>query len=321
MSVPLLTALALLIPAVPAVAQRFPFERSVTVAGDAKLDVITNSGKVDVSVGEADRVEIRGTVTVRLGWNVPADAVAIAQRVAANPPIENAAGILRLRDPSDATERRAVVVSYQVRVPRTMPVRVSSDSGAIAIRDVAGTVDVTTQSSAVSLTQLGDSADVRTGSGAVDVDGIGGALRITTSSSAIGVSGARGSLHARTQSGEVRAAFAGAGDADVQTSSSAITLEGLSGEANVRSQSGRVTVSGRPLRSWTVSTGSSAISAEVGAQPVTLDLTSGSGSVRVDGLSVNGITAKERVSGTVGAGGPTIRLSSRSGSIRLSGAR
>ena len=151
----------------PAAAQRFSFEQSVDVVPGTTLDIATERGRIDVSVGESTRVQVIGTVTVRAGWDVPPDAVTIARRVADHPPVEDETGIIRLRPPMTATERRAVTVSYDVTVPRRTRVVVNSDSGAVTIRDVGGPVTVSTQSSTIALNQLGANADIKTGSGAV----------------------------------------------------------------------------------------------------------------------------------------------------------
>ena len=130
--------------------------------------------------------------------------------------------------------------------------------------------------------------------------------------------GLGGALEARTQSGAIRASFASAGTADVETGSSAIQLDGLSGRLAVRTQSGRVEVRGTPTADWDVTTGSSVIDAAFApSAKFTLEATSRSSSVRVQGVTVDGFAAKERVSGKVGGGGPTVRLASRSGQIHI----
>ena len=116
----------------PALAQRLPFERSFDVSGPVTLDVSTNRGKIEVLAGEAGRVVVTGTVTVRVGLMLPADALEIAKRIAGAPPIEQDGAVVRLRDPREAAEQRAVIVAYQVRVPPATTVNTASDSGATA---------------------------------------------------------------------------------------------------------------------------------------------------------------------------------------------
>jgi hypothetical protein len=304
----------------PAVAQRLPFERAIDVMPGATLDVTTVRGRIDVTTHEARQIRVDGTVTVRVsaGFTGAADPLVLAKRVADRPPIEVAGSVVRLRPPADADERRALTVSYQVRVPRDTTIIIGTDSGAVTVDGVRAPVTVTTESSAISLSRLEGKTEVKTGSGDVNVDRAAGGLRVVTQSSAITLRALSGPLEARTQSGAVRASFAGAGSADVETGSSAIQLEGLSGRTLVRTQSGRVELGGAPTADWDVATGSSVIEAAFKpSAKFTLDATSTTSSVRVTGLAVDGPSAKGRVTGTVGGGGPTVRLASRSGQVHI----
>jgi len=304
--------------ATPALAQRFPFEQSLDVTEPATLDVSTLRGKIDVTAGEPGRIVVTGAVTVRLGWNVPVNAVDLAQKVAANPPIQRDTQTITLRPPADPTAQRAVTVSYQVRVPANTRVQAVSDSGATSVRGVSGTVVVRTQSGAIELMQLGDATEVTTGSGSVAIDGVGGALTVTTSSSGVVGRSLRGDVHVRTGSGSVEAELSGEGNADVETSSSAIRIIGVRGALRVSTQSGRVSVSGVPNRSWTAYSGSGSLEIAIdSSSSFSLGAMTGSGSVSVDGATVQGSVSKREVSGDIGAGGPLVRVSSRSGSIRV----
>ena len=71
-------AIALLGIASPAAAQRFTFDRSFDVGDAAALDITTERGKIDITTGSDDRIVIKGTVTVRVGANVPANALTLA---------------------------------------------------------------------------------------------------------------------------------------------------------------------------------------------------------------------------------------------------
>src|SRR5215510_4619006 len=100
-----LAACVLAAASVPAEAQRVPFERTFDVGSAPTLDVMTDRGKIDISVGDPGRVVVQGTVTVREGFNVPADALAIARRVAEHPPVEIDGAAIRLRTPTGDEER------------------------------------------------------------------------------------------------------------------------------------------------------------------------------------------------------------------------
>jgi hypothetical protein len=272
--------LAALSIAVPAAAQRFAFERTYDVSAAPVVDVSTTRGKINIRVGEPGRIVVSGAATVRLGLIGPSNAVDLARKVAANPPIEQNGDRLRLRSPGGPDENRAMTVNYEMRVPPDTRVVAVSDSGAIDVRDLAGHVEVRTQSSAISLMSLA-SADVQTGSGAVRLDGASGAIRISTSSSGITAHGLRGGLRTTTESG-------------------------------------RTILSGIPSEQWEVSAGSGSI--EVDFQPpikATLYATAGSGSVYTPERLVTGSIERQRVEGAIGGGGPVVRLYSRSGSIRV----
>ena len=300
----------------PALAQRFPFERSFNVTGPSVLDVSTIRGKIDVTVGEPGRVVVMGTATVRVDWNVPADAADLARKVADNPPIQRDGQTLRLRPPTGAAVQRAVTVSYQVRVPPETEVTSASESGATTVRGVAGPVAIRTQSGAIEVMQLAGTAVVTSGSGTVRVDGVAGSLSMKTSSSSVTARAVAGDLRVRTTSGAVDVALSGDGNADVETGSSGIRLSGIRGAVIAATESGRVSLQGVPHRDWNASSGSGGIDiATESSVPFTIDASTGSGSVKVIGASVQGSVSKRKVVGSVAGGGPLVKVASRSGSI------
>ena len=160
--------------ALPSSAQRIAFERAYDVGATPTLDVSTIRGKIDVSVGDANRVVVRGTATVRWGLSVPSTAYELVKQVAANPPILHDGDTIRLRPPAGADEQRAMTVAYDVTVPRGTVVRTNSDSGATTVSGVDGRVSIHTQSAAIDVRDLGGETDVTTGSGEVQADGING---------------------------------------------------------------------------------------------------------------------------------------------------
>lgn len=304
--------------ATPVLAQRFTCERSFDVTGTSILDVSTVRGKIEIATGEPGRVVVIGMVTVRVDWNVPANVAELAHKVAASPPLQQDGQTIRLRVPADPADQRAVTVSYQVRVPPNTRVLSVSESGATSVRGVSGAVAVRTQSGAVELTRLGAGAEVTTGSGSVTIDGVSDVLTVTTSSSGVVGRSLGGSVHVRTASGSVDAELTGEGNADVETRSSAVRIRGARGTVNASSQSGRVSVAGVPNRPWTAHSGSGGVDVSMDTNAsFSLDATSGSGSVRVDGAMVRGSVSKRRATGDIGAGGPLVRAGSRSGAVRI----
>jgi hypothetical protein len=302
----------------PAFAQRFPFERTFPVDHPATLDVSTVRGTIEVLAGKPGVIEVEGAATVRVGWNVPANAVDLAKGVAASPPVEQAGTMVTLHAPTGRDAQRAVTVNYRVHVPPATVVRTRSESGATSVRGIRADVTARTQSATIAVGDLSGAVAITTGSGAVTATGIAGALTVTTASGAFEGKQLRSSLRVRTMSGGVDADLAGTGNVDVGTGSSAITLRGVRGSLAAKTQSGRVTIEGVPLRDWSATTGSSSVDLTLDAQAgFRLDAASRSGDVTVEDIAVAGATAKHAVSGQVGHGGATVRVRTGSGAIRV----
>lgn len=311
-------AIALCFVAPPAFAQRVGFERRMAMPDGTALDVRTIRGRVEITVGQPGQIVVQGAATVRVGWDVPRDADAIARAVAANPPVTQDAHAIHLAPPADAAARRAVTVSYQVRVPPGTRITAASESGAMAIRGAGPGLTVRTQSGAIDLAAAGGSVDVTSGSGDVTIDDVSGPLAVTTRSSAVTARGLQSSVRVETQSGAVDLVMTGAGDADVQTGSSAITIRSARRGVHAVSRSGRVSLAGHPGAPWTVETGSAAIDVDLAADAaIALDAATRSGGVVIDDLEIDGTTDKRIVQGRVAGGGPLVHLRTRSGSIRV----
>ena len=78
-----IAVIAVLCAAAPslAFAQRFSFERTIQTTGPTQLDVVTDRGKIEVVPGRPGRIVVEGAATVRLGINVPSNAVELAKKV------------------------------------------------------------------------------------------------------------------------------------------------------------------------------------------------------------------------------------------------
>jgi DUF4097 and DUF4098 domain-containing protein YvlB len=317
----------------PAAAQRLSFERTFTVDDATVLDVSTIRGAVEVQAGEAGRVHVAGTVTVRVAG--PADALAIAQRIAANPPVQHEASTVRLRAPLTAAERGAVTVAYVVRVPRTMRVSVVSESGALTIREVGGGATIRSQSGAIEVRDLAGPANVTSQSGAVQVDGVAGALTVETSSGAMTIAGVGGALQASTQSGRitatdlrggatfvsqsgaVRAVFTGQGAVSARSQSGAIEVRNVDGAATLESQSGGMTIAGLigALQATTQSGFVTATDVRAGATIGTR-----TGEVRATFSGAHPVTVRTQ-SGAITLGGVTagLEVQTQSGRVNVDG--
>jgi hypothetical protein len=269
-----------LVHAAPALAQRFPFERTFQVSGAPTVDVTTLNGKIAVEAGEASRVVVAGEAVVKPA--APPGATALAEAFAKAPPIVQEGSTVRMTPPAEAAQRRAMTVHYTLRVPPGTTVVSTTESGATSITGVDGKVTVKTQSAAIALRDLGGDVSIRTGSGAVE------------------------------------AALDGPGAVDIETGSSAIDLRGARGAVKTFTRSGSTRVRGAPGAPWDLSSGSGAITVFVDpAHKFQVDATSGSGSVKLEGLAPAGSVSSRRATRAVGGDGPLVKLYSRSGSITL----
>jgi DUF4097 and DUF4098 domain-containing protein YvlB len=274
----------LLVHASPASAQRFPFERTFETPGAPAIDVTTINGKIDVEAGEPGRIVVTGEAVVKVA--APPGAAALAEAFAKAPPIAQEGSTVRMTAPAEAAQRRAMTVAYRVRVPPGTTVIAVSESGATSVAGIAGKVSVRTQSAAIALRGLGGDLSVRTGSGAIE------------------------------------ASIDGPGAVDIETGSSAIDLRGARGAVKTFTRSGSTKVRGAPGGPWDLSSGSGAITVHVDpARAFQVDATSGSGSVKVEGLAPGGSVSNRRATGAVGGDGPLVKLYSRSGSITLAADR
>jgi DUF4097 and DUF4098 domain-containing protein YvlB len=246
----------------PVTAQQVPFARTLDAGPTPHLAIETARGQVEVTGADIPAVEVTGTVVVRLGWNVPADAAALAKAAAAAPPIATTGSKIDLTLPRDERTRRAVLIHWRVKVPRRARVEVRTDSGEVHLARVAGPVRIDA------------------GSSAVTVDDATGGLSVTGRSGALTLAGLAGDIRVRTGSGSVRIAMAGAGVVDVESRSSAIAVAQATAGLVARSGSGAIDVSGRPTGNWEIETRSSQITVEVPRDAdCRLDLRSRSGKV------------------------------------------
>jgi len=302
----------------PAAAQRVTFERTLDTPTAVTLDVSTLGGQIELRTGSPGQVVVRGTATVRVAFNVPANAPELAKQIAANPPIERAGDVLWLRPPADPAQRRAATVAYDVLLPPGTVVRAKSDSGAIVATDLSANTTLRTESGRIEVTRSTSDLDVATGSGAVNIEGTAAALTVATSSSAIGIRAAGGATRVKTQSGAVTIDLAPTADVDVETGSSAIQVAGARKRLTARSQSGAIRVAGQTGGSWDVRTGSSRIELAVSrAGSAAFTLSSRSSDVEIPRELVTSSVTKGHIVGTLGDGANPVTAQSGSGRIAL----
>jgi DUF4097 and DUF4098 domain-containing protein YvlB len=121
-----------------------------------------------------------------------------------------------------------------------------------------------------------------------------------------------------TGSGDIYAEQTGAGDVKAETGSGKVELRNLHGGLRAGTGSGDIKVAGTPTAPWRLETGSGTIEFWAGNSPLTLDASTGSGSIRTDReMLTQGSSDKHHVTGKLNGGGPTVRIETGSGDIRV----
>ncbi len=204
-----------------------------------------------------------------------------ARQIAANPPIEQAGSVIRVGQHHD--ERwRGISIDYQVEAP-------------------AGTV-----------------LQATSGSGDIIDDGVGKDAKLETGSGDIRATGLQGAFVVKTGSGNITANQIGQGDVKAETGSGNIEIKDVHGSFRGQTGSGDIKASGTPSAPWTLETGSGNVELWTNNVPLTLDGSTGSGSVTTDHeMLVKGSLNQHHITGNLNGGGPLVRVQTGSGDISI----
>ena len=160
--------------------------------------------------------------------------------------------------------------------------------------------------------------DAGSGSGNIIADGVGQNAKLSTGSGNIHATGLHGGFTANTGSGTIYAEQTGVGDVKAQTGSGSIELRNLHGGLRAGTGSGSIKVGGTPSSDWKLGTGSGSVELWPGSAGITLDASTGSGTVHSDrDVVTHGESNRHHLSGTLNGGGPTVRIDTGSGSISI----
>jgi hypothetical protein len=160
--------------------------------------------------------------------------------------------------------------------------------------------------------------DAASGSGNVEDDGIGENAKLSTGSGNIHATGLHGGFSVGTGSGNIYAEQTGEGDVKAETGSGNIELRNLHGGLRASTGSGNIKAGGTPSANWHIATGSGNVEFWAGSAALTLDASTGSGSIHTDReMQTQGSTDKHHLTGKLNGGGPTVRIETGSGDIRV----
>ncbi len=204
-----------------------------------------------------------------------------ARQIAANPPIEQTGNVIRVEHEREQ-DWHGISISYQIEAPA------GSLLGAIS------------------------------GSGNIVDEGVGKNAKLETGSGDVSAKGLQGPLELKTGSGNITAEQTGQGDVNAETGSGNIEIKDVQGSFRARTGSGDIKATGTPSGSWTLETGSGNIELWSANAPLTLDASTGSGSVTTDHeMLVKGSLEHHHVTGNLNGGGPMVRVRTGSGEVLI----
>ena len=311
-----------LVPAIAAAqSAKGSFQRTLTVSGRPDIEVVTGSGRIEVSPGRDGRVEIRGEIRASddWGWNrlsqlSPEERV---RRLEANPPVEQNGNTIRIGHIDDRDLERGVSISYTLTVPSASLLRSKTGSGSQRIEGVTGDVQSSTGSGSIVAREVGSLA-ASAGSGSIQADRVSGAFRATTGSGRIEATGVTGAITAKTGSGGIEVAQTGSGNVDVASSSGTVRVRGVRGALRASTTSGGLHVQGEPQGDWELTAASGGVHVDLpDSSGFELDASTSSGSIDV-GMPISASsTSRRSLRGTVHGGGSRLTVRTSSGSIDI----
>jgi len=271
-------ALLLALGTLPALASEATFERTLSVSGAVTLHISTGSGYIHIKPGSDNQVHIFGRVKSN-GFDGREERV---KEIAANPPIEQTGGIVRVGGHMENLHN--ISIDYEIQAPAK------------------------------------SFLDASSGSGDVEDTGVGVNARLNTGSGTIHATGLQEGFSVGTGSGDIYAEQTGSGDVKAETGSGTIELKNIAGGLKAQTGSGDIKLNGQPKADWRVTTGSGSVEVWPSERAsFTLEASTGSGSIKTDReMLVSGsIESHHHITGKINGGGPMVRVETGSGDIRV----
>lgn len=204
-----------------------------------------------------------------------------AREIAANPPIEQNGNVIKVGQ-NHEEHWHGISIDYEIEAP------------------------------------TGTLLDATSGSGNIVDEGVGKNAKLHTGSGDINATGLQGSFIVNTGSGNITANQIGQGDVKAETGSGNIELKDIHGSFRGQTGSGDIKATGTPSAPWTLQTGSGDVELWTNNAPITLDGSTGSGSVTTDHeMLVKGSLNQHHITGNLNGGGPLVHVQTGSGDIRI----
>ncbi len=243
-----------------------------------EAQLIVSTGSGDIHLTRGSGSEVHIHGKIHVSHNGSQEQ---ARQIAANPPIEQSGNVIRVGQQHEQ-HWQGISIDYQIEAP-------------------AGTLLTATS-----------------GSGDIVDEGVGQNAKLETGSGDIRATGLQGAFEVKTGSGNITANQTGQGDVKADTGSGDIEIKDVHGSFRGQTGSGNIKATGTPSAPWTLETGSGDIEIWASNAPLTLDASTGSGSVTSDHeMLVKGSLNQHHLTGNLNGGGPLVRVQTGSGDIRV----
>jgi len=250
-----------------------------TLSVNGHVELSVATGSGNIHITHGSGSQVHIFGRVKSGWG-SGDAEQRVREIAANPPIEQTGAIIRIGARHENYHN--ISIDYEIQAPENSILEANSGSGDITIDSV------------------GENAKISTGSGNIHATGLHGGFSVDTGS------------------GNIYAGQTGEGDVKAQTGSGNVELRDIRGGLRAGTGSGDIKIGGAPTAPWHLETGSGNIEYWAGSAPLTLDASTGSGSIHTDQeMLTQGSTDHHHITGKIHGGGPTVRIETGSGDIRV----
>jgi hypothetical protein len=297
------------------------FDRTLTVAGPADLEIRSGSGRIEVRPGDTGRIRVVARIVASDRWSWNGSRLAPEERVRRleeNPPIEQSGNRIRIGFIDDK-DLQNVSISYTVTVPAETALVARNGSGSVEIEGLGRTVEAHTGSGSIRIRDAGSDVTAETGSGSIHAERIGGAFRGRSGSGSIDGIDVRGAITVQTGSGSIEVSQSGGGDVTASSGSGSMELSGIRGRVSAKSSSGTVRVEGEQTGEWRLTSSSGGVYIDLAGQPAfDVDAHSNSGGIDVAfPVTVSGRLDKRTLRGPVNGGGPLLHVRTSSGGIHI----
>jgi DUF4097 and DUF4098 domain-containing protein YvlB len=292
------------------------FDRTFSVEGKTRVEIVNPSGDVEVTGSADGKVHVHGDVRSKgMGFDKPKERL---DETLANPGIEQKGDTVRIG--KHMSNMRNLTVNYTIEVPHDSEINVTVVSGSQTIRNVRGPVTAQSASGSLKVEHVERDTQLTTAAGSVEATDVGDDVRASSASGSVTISNAKGDVRANSLNGAVQINKPG-GRVDADSASGSIDIQGANFDTKAHTVSGSVGVRGDPGEHgyWDLKTVSGKVQVYVPANSnFRFSAEAISGEIKTDIPIVIEEQGKHSLRAHIGTGGGRVEVHTVSGEIHIS---